>query len=308
MKRNRIHAKLLTAMVAASMALSVPAFAQENVAAPAAPTETTSTDQTAAEEMLQYTTESGTIESVEPVENGYITVMITNENGGFVFQLKEDVKVINQKDASFMSAADLETGMEITALIPSLAPVTLSLPPITSSVELVIVQDGVSSLKYDKFNNELISSDYQLKLNIGEDTTIVDFAGTKQAYSAEDIQDKEALVFYTVTTRSIPAMTTPSFVMLFPEDTASEITADTQAEDTAVTSIGLRQAAETAGYEVKWVSNDEPVELVKEDTSILISVGESKISVNGVEETLQLSTELEDGTIMVSSEIVDFLQ
>ena len=56
-----------------------------------------------------------------------------------------------------------------------------------------------------------------LQLNISEKTTILTTLGTKSILSADDVKGKDAVVFYDITTRSIPAQTTPSLVLLLEE-------------------------------------------------------------------------------------------
>ncbi len=53
-----------------------------------------------------------------------------------------------------------------------------------------------------------------MKLNIGENTVIMNTKGECRVFTAEDIKNKNAAVIYDVTTRSIPAQTTPLLVLL----------------------------------------------------------------------------------------------
>ena len=53
-----------------------------------------------------------------------------------------------------------------------------------------------------------------MKLNIGENTVIMNTKGEQRVFTAEDIKNKNVAVIYDVTTRSIPAQTTPLFVMI----------------------------------------------------------------------------------------------
>jgi hypothetical protein len=78
---------------------------------------------------------------------------------------------------------------------------------------LIIAKDSnVRSVKVDYFDNDLVSSDGQLKLNITDKTKIVLRNG--QAFSKSPA-NRNLIVIYDVSTKSIPAQTTPSEIIIW---------------------------------------------------------------------------------------------
>ena len=66
------------------------------------------------------------------------------------------------------------------------------------------------------FNNDLVNSSNDLKLNLSPETEIISPNGEK---FSGDIINKTLLVFYGATTRSIPAITTPTKIVVFSGET-----------------------------------------------------------------------------------------
>ena len=94
----------------------------------------------------------------------------------------------------------------------------------------------------------------QLKLNLADDTPIENLAG--EALTAKDIVGKEVLVFYSVTTKSIPAQTAPEKVVLLEVEQslleAVQHIIDTDFYDVkGVKMVPLRLIAEQLGYTIK---------------------------------------------------------
>ena len=319
MKKN-LGRIILSSLAIASM-LSMTAFANNDVATdelkPIAIEDIIPISAVEVNEVTKdYTTEGGKITSittktVEDVE--YATIVVENDNMGMVFTTKVSTVVYDSKDGSIKTVKDLTEGMEITAVLPANSIMTMSIPPMTpDALAFVINQEG-TSVKVDKFDDELVSEDKTLMLNIAEDTSIVSVTGSRQILTAEDIKGSNALVIYGATTRSLPAQTTPIKVVLLPEEIVKEeVVEDTTQpvpEPKAVSAlVALREVSVSAGFEVKWTSNEAPVVIEKDGTSIEVTLGSTKFTVNGEDKNFEIPVSLKDGTMMVSEEILGLLK
>ena len=89
----------------------------------------------------------------------------------------------------------------------------------------------------------------KLQLNISDETRILNMEGAKIKLSAADVKNRDALVFYDITTRSIPAQTTPSLVLLLPQ--AEEVGEEMENEPKMQVQmmVPLREAAKENGVE-----------------------------------------------------------
>ncbi|MCQ4726112.1 copper amine oxidase N-terminal domain-containing protein [Anaerotignum faecicola] len=259
-----------------------------------------------------FVTHEGTVESIEvDKEKGSVTVMISNDNGGLIASIDKNTTIL--QDGKYKSLDDIEKGMEITFIIPSNAPMGLSMPPFTGSVAVAVLESENSYFTVSKFDNDLLSEEAMLKLNISDDTVITDIKGTKKVYTEDDIKNSELLVFYTVTTRSIPAQTTPSMVMILNKDngnveTASEPAAEVRTNTVEAKYVSLRELAEEAGYTIDWVSNNEPISIEKDGEKISVEIGSSSIVIDGEAKELSLETKLDGDRVVISTELSDVLK
>lgn len=104
----------------------------------------------------------------------------------------------------------LKRGDRITAYYDTSLPVPLIYPPQYRAV-VIAKYDNRYFIKVDTFNDELISSDGQLKLNISSRTQLL--LPNNQSYLGEPT-NKTLIVFYGSSTKSIPAITTPYRVVV----------------------------------------------------------------------------------------------
>ena len=111
-----------------------------------------------------------------------------------------------------MKADELKNDMSITAILGKKTPMTMSLPPMTNPMGIVVGEENSVSTAY--FDEQLTSEEIMLQLNISDETKIVDMAGTKKVFTQDDIKNQNGLVLYGITTRSIPAQTTPEKVIV----------------------------------------------------------------------------------------------
>lgn len=323
MKKN-IGKLILTTIIAAS-ALSMSAFAEDTTVVGYGDPVSAETAETAAENGIMlinetaetnpvevakgYTTKTGKITAItaETTEEGEFLTITTGEGvDGIVFTTSASTVVYDAKDGSVKTAKDLTEGMEITAVMPANSIMTMSIPPMTpSAIGFVINAEG-TSVMVGKFNDELVNEENKLALNISEETSIVSITGTKQVLTAEDIKGNDCLVIYGATTRSIPAQTSPIKVVILPT-VENELTVK-ETKETVATTVALRDTAVAAGFEIKWTANDAPVVLEKDGVTISLTLGSTAYTVNGESKNFTKAVALENGSMVVSSEISEFLK
>lgn len=105
----------------------------------------------------------------------------------------------------------LRTGMRVTAFYDSSLPVPLIFPP-QYRAQIVAVPGRNEQVMLSFFNRNLLSADRSLQLNIGDRTVIQTVNG--QRFDCNP-GNQELLVYYSATTRSIPAQTAPGRIIVF---------------------------------------------------------------------------------------------
>lgn len=296
--------KNLTKVMAMGMVLTMlgtaTAFAEE--ATLISTVENTSIETIMAEaQEAAFISQSGKVISVEAsVTEGISIVEIDNEQGGLRFAVNSNTIVVNREDGSYLTAADLTEGMEVAVVYDANGPMGMSMPPYLGKVTAVVANADAGFFTVGHFDNDLTDMKNTLKLNISEKTDIQNLQGAKIRLFAEDVKGQDALVFYGATTRSIPAQTTPSFVLLL--TTAEVPTGETELE--TATMVPLRETAEANGYNVKWQGKNKPILLEKEGVSMEITVGSDTYVVDGdMAMKAAMPSELKGGVAYVSSEI-----
>ncbi len=110
----------------------------------------------------------------------------------------------------FVDHAMVAVGDRVTGYYDANAPVPLIYPPQFRA--LVMVRDtAYQNVKVDHFNRRLESSDGTLKLNISPTTRILLENG--QAFTGSPA-NRNLIVVYGASTRSIPAQTTPTSIIV----------------------------------------------------------------------------------------------
>jgi len=110
----------------------------------------------------------------------------------------------------FVNGVVVQPGDIITAYYDADAPVPLIYPPRFQAI-VVSKQEPNQMVKVDYFDGDLISSDGTLKLNIGPETKMLLRNG--QSFEGNPA-NRNLIVVYNATTRSIPAQTTPIQVVV----------------------------------------------------------------------------------------------
>ncbi|WP_029267501.1 hypothetical protein [Virgibacillus alimentarius] len=159
--------------------------------------------------MIQFKSFRGEVMGIQDISTGEYgegcvkMIALQNEEGAQVnFILSPATYVVNQEM--------IKTGDIVTGYYDGNAPTIMIYPPQYQALVMVkeyAHQHGMASY----FDSELISQDHQLKLNIHPSTQITTTNG--QAYTGS-IANRNLVVIYGPSTKSIPAQTTPYQVIV----------------------------------------------------------------------------------------------
>lgn len=257
--------------------------------------------------------EAGSIVGVElELDEGNVLVANTH---GMTF-------VIDVTDSSLKTLEDITIGTQVNAIMNPNSPTTRSLPPQTNGVVGFTIGEG--GFKVSNFDDNLISADFDVALNISEEAQILSTQGTRMILTAEDVKNKPALAVYAATTMSIPAQASPSLVLILDEigfelepeiATMDEVEilvpADSMPVDlssTAVEMVSVRDIANEFGYEIKWTANTLPITLNKDSKEITFSLMTNLVTVDGEEFVVARTPELVDGKTFVPAGFAELLK
>ncbi|HHX59934.1 MAG TPA: copper amine oxidase N-terminal domain-containing protein [Epulopiscium sp.] len=313
-----IKNKLMALMVVGVMAIPMVSFAQEKQPLISANEGVVISEK--AEMKNEYIKYAGEISEVMEYE-GDISIHVNSRDDqdeyGFVFHISEDVLLWNRETQKRVTSKDLKEGMAVEVYFNQNTPTTMSLPPQLTPAVVVIQKEAIGEPTYvGRFDKDLVSADHFLQLNIGKDTVIVNEKGEK--LKIEDIYNKTVLVFFDMSTKSIPAQTTPSKIILLAEkeEAAEEIVEEAveetiQEEETVEVEevkemIALRTTATELGYKVKW-NEDKTVELTKQNQTIVIGIGKVDYTLNKSLGKFSEAPELRNDTMYVSASVLDFM-
>ncbi len=243
---------------------------------------------TEAEKVVYFNSFTGIVKEI----NSYVNTdgTISDEK---TFVLTEDgegrlTNFLVNKDTFWATDKTLDVGSQVTGFYDATRPVIMIYPPQYVAEVMVVDLPQGQSIKTDRFDENLVSSDNWLKLNVSDETKIILEDG--KAFTGE-LKNRKLVVYYDVTTRSIPAQTTPSkIVVLFEEavpplhqltDEEKQDWADTVAsmslvvngktikapapyakEDGAVM-VPIRAVGEALGFQVTWDNAEKSVTLNK---------------------------------------------
>lgn len=258
--------------------------------------------------VANYVTTTGVIKEISDIKDGNVEVLIDNEQGGLRFVLSGTSIIVDRETGKYITASDLAEDMTVSVIYGALSPMGMSMPPYLGQVSAVVANADKGNYVVGQFDKDLVDADNQLKLNIGDDTVILTTRGTKSILLAEDVQNKDALVFYDVTTRSIPAQTTPSFILLLEKEEAIVDDKDedkTDEDEATMEYVALRDTAEEVGFTVTWQGKEKAILVEKEGTSIEITLDSATISVNDEDKDCTLASKLVDGVLYVSAEVFE---
>lgn len=130
------------------------------------------------------------------------TISVLTENGPVTLILSADTYVAGNMR--------LRVGMQIAAFYDGNLPVPLIFPPQYRAVIITAHRPG-ETVVIDFFDQNLLSDDASLQLNLGSTTDIITANG--QPFSCPP-GNHMLMVYYSSTTRSIPPQTTPRKIIV----------------------------------------------------------------------------------------------
>lgn len=248
----------------------------------------------------------GTVEDVRVGENiTYYTVKEGEQTN--VLEITKDTLVFDNTGKK----VELQKGDKVLAYTFANKPQKYIYPPQFNPEVVIVESEEVGFVEVDYFFEDLTNTYDILKLNIGKDTELFDVKGEK--VEAKDLAEKHLVVFYTASTKSIPAQTTPSKVIVLDDYPATTVNPVNEEIDNIIASdsyevagtkmVPLRVIAEKLGFKVD--STGKGAILSKGNMSYTITRGEKTFGYNKALRTLTVAPTLKDTKTYVPIEFVD---
>lgn len=288
MKMKKVLPFAMSALLIGSVSVTPTALAKEGEV-----TVTNGAQEQDAQVQPTFIKINGTIESIEVRDHATYYTTKDGENTN-IFAVNKDTLIFDNTGKE----VELKKGDKVTAYNEANKPMILIYPPQYSPEVIIVETEATSSVAVGAFDKDLLSEEYSLKLNVSEETKIFTASGEKGKVA--DLAEQQLLVFYTITTMSIPAQTPPTKVIILDnvaqESAEVELTAELSAEvdptPEAIQKIiandfhevegtkmvPLRMIAEELGYKVQSITNGAIVS--KGAVSFTISRGEKLYGYN----------------------------
>ena len=230
----------------------------------------------------------------------------------------------------------LKAGVRVRAFYNIKAPSLMIYPPQLNADFIAVNLAEEKSVTIDRFDDKFTDSKNQLKLNIPADfnekdkTEIVYEDGVKFEGKIEDLvtPSRKLVVIYAVTTRSIPAQTTPEKIIIMYEKAVPPIYIFTEEEkalmaksldnaiiningkaikaqgvfmtDNGILMVPVRTIAEAMGFNVEWFGDTKTVQVGR---SLSFVIGKDQYSYNRMAPvSLGAAPVLKDGKTFVPIE------
>ena len=303
MKKNLFAILALSAVVATSGAV----FADENINVPAEPNTEFETvvqgdvmlissgeEEAPVAAMPSYFSEAVTVKEVsegtistttntEDAENPENEINYTVSENTLVYTVNGEKK----------SLEDIKKDTNIRVFTSSYSAAPMIMPPqYQADVIIINIDDAASTVNVDTYVAEgetLVSVSNSLVLNMAETTKVVD----KEDKEIEGIlENSDLIVFYSMSTRSIPPQTTPEKVVVIGENA------------NVVTPEATEAPAETTAPEATVAPTEAPVvETIKASTSFATENGTVMVPLREIAETLGFTVEWDGATrsVMLNS-------
>lgn len=264
--------------------------------------------------------------------NGRTLVRVEENKDSMIDFVVDENTVIVDKEG-FISIKDLKVGDELKSvyIMPQM---TIMIYPaqLVSNVLIKVDNEGPSSIKVDLFDENLLSSTKDLRLNINPENPVLDQKGNPYEGSLEN---KSLLIYYTIVAESMPAQTTPEKIIVMdidktqldielpeepvvPEEPQDKIDHElvesmqffvnkTHVPTSGaymkgdVVMVPLRAIAEAFGQSVEWNGENK---CVKISGSTTITIGNKEYSVNGTSLSFEEAPELKNELTYVPMNLI----
>ncbi|WP_438312758.1 stalk domain-containing protein [Sporosarcina sp. FA9] len=297
---KRIGAIALAALLTGGVVGSTMTFAEES----------TTVISEEAKDTTNYMKFSGIIQEVETSDKGNMVTVVNDTDIIMVLRITDDALLLNSDTTEQMKKDELKKGATVEAYYDKNKPMLLIYPAQVTPEIVVLKGEVTGEVKISKFDDEFLSLDNELKLNISEDTILLNQKGEK--IEEADLHNKELAVFYTWTTFSIPPQTSPSKIIALDYVTeemalAQEIIEADHYVKNGVKMIPLRKVAEQLGYHVEAQAKVSGALITKENLSLMINRGKVVYGFNKSIGKFEIAPELKDKKTYVPIAFLDLL-
>ena len=162
-----------------------------------------------------YQAITGTVKEVHQAQDtiGRYQIHLTDDKGNpITFNVGPETYIETVIVRSF------KANMKVVGFVPKNTPMTMIYPPQYPVAAVLEVKE--ESIKADRFDANGLSQDGNLKINVGSTTEVILQDG--KAYSGS-LADRNLIVTYGMTTRSLPPQTTPTRIIVMFEKAVAPI-------------------------------------------------------------------------------------
>ncbi|MCI1591121.1 copper amine oxidase N-terminal domain-containing protein [Heyndrickxia oleronia] len=274
----------------------------------------TADESTQQKDASDYISGTGVITEIKQDGNSLSIVVENPENSLItIFPITKDVLLVDNGTTNELNKNQLKKGTKVTAYYDKHKPMLMIYPP-TITPELLVVHSDkdMGMVKVAKFNQQLVSLDGQLKLNLSNDTILLNKTGEK--INKKDLYGKDLVVFYSIATKSIPAQTTPKKIIALDnldqkKREIQQIIGKDYYMKKEVKMIPLRKVADHLGYHVKWDArtSNTIITISKQNRSYQISIGQKEYGYNRSIKFFEVAPEIKNGKTYVSEDFLEEL-
>lgn len=310
-----MNKKWMVAVLVGSMCIQSVSLMAMNTEVVTTEVETTNSIEEAVpqvEEKSQVVTRVGEVTSINETNDTY-QLLVGGEMDGIRFLVQPETLVMNVDTLEMMSVKDIKVGMNVTVVLNKNTPMTMSIPPMCSQQVAILVNSSNKQVEVGYFDETLTNEANTLKLNVSEDTMIQNSRGEKRVFTEEDIKKQDAIVIYSISTRSIPAQTNPEYVMILAPTEEKVVDEEVVVNEKSTTKemgtdegyMAVRELATTLGYKVTWDNQTKTVTLTKEDKNIQLVVGKAEYTYNEETVTMKDAVKLEGNTVYIPKALIN---
>ena len=153
-----------------------------------------------------------------PVIGIIVNITRGNDCCSQMLSLRTEDGIVNfflSMDTIVIDSRQLRQGMRVAAFYDNTLPVPLIFPP-QYQAQLITQLGRNEQVMLNYFDSDLTAADNTLQLNIAGGTLIITLNGQNITCN---LGDHTLLVYYTITTRSIPPQTTPRKIIVLCDET-----------------------------------------------------------------------------------------
>lgn len=149
---------------------------------------------------ISYIPVVGTVRGVRSMPEDCCSKLVT------IMTPEEEVNFIVSPDTAVIDSTPLRIGMRVAAFYDPSAPAPLVYPPQYRAILVTRLERGENVMLSDFYGPDLISAQNTLQLNVDGSVRVTTVNG--QRYNCS-LENRQLLVYYSATTRSVPPQTTP---------------------------------------------------------------------------------------------------